>query len=349
MADYIRIKNIYYMLSYAYQGLQETGYEKLLTEEFDNIHDLLAAILCLGVGSQIKRGLHRDYVAFEESLAGLRGKIIIPETIKTQSATRGKLICVYDEFTEDTIHNQILKSTVILLLRHGNVKTANKKILRKLLLYFNTVTTIDCGSIRWDAVKYFRNNASYRMLINICRLIIKGLLQTTQKGEHQLSTWLQDEEMHRLYERFVIAYYRRHHPELCPTASYIDWDIPNYEDKSLLPAMKTDITLSNGGRKLIIDTKYYGKTMQTNTMFNSTTFISSNIYQIFTYVKNSDKAGTGEIAGVLLYAKTGEALTPDHEFTIGGNRIGLRTLDLDCEWVKIVEQLEALCAWVECA
>lgn len=349
MADNIRIKNIYYMLSYAYQGLQDNGYEKLSTEEFDNIHDLLAAILCLGVGYQIKRGLHRDYVAFEEPLAGLRGKIIITETIKTQSASNGKLICAYDEFTEDSIHNQIIKSTIMLLLRHGNVKTTNKKVLRKLLLYLNNVSTIDCQSIRWDAVKYFKNNASYRMLINICRLIIKGLLHTTQKGEHQLSTWLQDEEMHRLYEHFVISYYRRHHPELHPAASYIEWDIPNFEDKSLLPAMKTDITLSNGDRKLIIDTKYYSKTMQTNTMFNSTTFISSNIYQIFTYVKNSDKYKTGEISGILLYAKTGEVLTPDHEFVIGGNKIGLRTLDLDCDWAKIVYQLEALCTWVICA
>lgn len=349
MADNIRIKNIYYMLSYAYQGLKETGYEKLSTEEFDNLHDLLAAILCLGVGNQIKRGLHRDYMAFEEPLAGLRGKISITETIKTQSASSGKLICAYDEFTEDTIHNQILKSTIMLLLRHGNVRTANKKALRKLLHYLSNISTINCRSIRWNAVKYFRNNASYRMLINLCHLIIKGLLQATKKGEHQLSAWLQDEEMHRLYERFVLAYYRRHHPELHPAASYIDWDIPNYEDKSLLPAMKTDITLSNGERKLIIDTKYYGKTMQTNSMFNSTTFISSNIYQIYTYVKNSDKEGSGDIAGVLLYAKTGESHTPDHEFVIGGNKIGLHTLDLDCEWAKIVDQLENLCTWVICA
>lgn len=347
MADNIRIKNIYYMLSYAYQGLQETGYEKLSTEEFDNIHDLFAAILCLGVGTQIKRGLHRDYVALEESLAGLRGQIRIAETLKIQSMPQGKLVCAYDEFTDDTLHNQIIKSTLLLLLRHGNVKPTNKKGLRKLLLYFNNVSSVDCQSICWDAVKYYRNNSSYRMLINICHLIIKGLLQTTKEGECQLSTWLQDEEMHRLYEHFVLAFYCRHHPELHPAASYVEWDIPICEEKSLLPTMKTDITLSNGEHKLIIDTKYYSKTMQINSIFCSTTFISGNIYQIFTYVKNSDKARTGKVAGVLLYAKTDEALTPDHEFTMGGNKISLRTLDLGCEWAKITAQLEDLCTWFQ--
>ncbi len=345
MADNIRIKNIYYMLSYAYQSLKENGYEKLSSEEFDNIHDLFAAILCLGVSGQIKRGLNRDYVPLEESLAGLRGQIRISEIIKTQSMTQGKLVCAYDEFTENTLLNRIIKSTLVLLIRHGNVKPDNKKGLRKLLLYFSNVSDIDCRSIHWDAVKYHRNNSSYRALINICYLVIKGFLQTTQKGDYQLSSWLQDEEMHRLYEHFVLAYYRRHHPELHPAASYIDWDIPSFEDKSLLPAMKTDITLSNGERKLIIDTKYYSNTMQINSLFNSTTFISSNIYQIFTYVKNSDKAGNGNVAGVLLYAKTNEALTPDHTFTMGGNKISLRTLNLDCEWEKITAQLEGLCLW----
>ena len=347
MANNIRIKNIYYMLSYAYQGLRETGYAKLATEEFDNIHDLFAAILCLGVGSQIKRGLHRDYVALEESLAGLRGQIRVAETIKTQSVPQGKLVCAYDEFMEDTLHNQIIKSTLLLLIRHGNLKPTNKKRLRKFLLYFSNVSDIKCQSILWDVVKYHKNNSSYRMLISVCHLLIKGLLQTTKEGNYQLSTFLQDEEMHRLYEHFVLAYYRRHHPELHPAASYVEWDIPSYEDKGLLPTMKTDIMLSNGERKLIIDTKYYGKTIQTNSLFNSTTYISSNIYQIFTYVKNSDKTGTGDVAGVLLYAKTDEVITPNQEFTMGGNKISLRTLDLDCGWAKITAQLEDLCTWFQ--
>ena len=41
----IRIKNIYYMLSYAFQILNEQGYKQLLTEKFDNTAELCAAIL----------------------------------------------------------------------------------------------------------------------------------------------------------------------------------------------------------------------------------------------------------------------------------------------------------------
>ena len=98
------------------------------------------------------------------------------------------------------------------------------------------------------------------MLLGICRLTVKGLLLTTEAGMHKLAAWLQDEEMHRLYERFVLSYYSRHHPEFLPKAAFIDWDIPDDEKSVYLPVMKSDITLQSRDRRLIIDTKYYRRT-----------------------------------------------------------------------------------------
>ena len=346
MSDNHKIKNIYYMLSYAYQSLRETGYRNVATEDFDNVHDLFAAILARGVSSQVKRGLHREYVPQEEALSGLRGQIRVAESIKQQTISQGKLVCGYDEFTEDSPHNRVLKVTMLMLLRHGNVKPENKQALRRLLLYFSDVTEIVPNTIHWDSLKYHRNNASYRMLMGICRLAIKGLLLTTDAGNYKLSSWLQDEEMHRLYEKFVLSYYQQLHPGFAPKAAYIEWDLWGDSSRTYLPTMKTDITLSNGARRLIIDAKYYGHTMQVNSRFDSTTFISSNLYQIFTYVKNSDKGSTGKVAGVLLYAKTEEDIAPDDSFNMSGNRISLKTLDLNQDWSNITRQLEALCEWL---
>ena len=104
MADNHKIKNIYYMLSYAFQSLSEKGYDRVATEEFDNIHDLFATILIHGISSQVKRGLHRDYISNEEALPGVRGQIRVTETIKRQTRPQGRLICVFDEFTEDSPH-----------------------------------------------------------------------------------------------------------------------------------------------------------------------------------------------------------------------------------------------------
>ena len=65
----IPIKNIYYMLSYAFQVLNEQGYKQLLTEKFDNVAELCCAILSKGISSQIKRGLGKAYLSQTESLA----------------------------------------------------------------------------------------------------------------------------------------------------------------------------------------------------------------------------------------------------------------------------------------
>ena len=71
---------------------------------------------------------------------------------------------------------------------------------------------------------------TYRMLINICRFVVRGLLLTNEPGTYRLATWLQDEEMHRLYERFVLSYYQKHHPGYAPRAAYIDWDVSDDSD-----------------------------------------------------------------------------------------------------------------------
>ncbi len=54
----IFIKNIYYMLSYAFTTLNQGGYEDVATEEFENIHNLFAAILAKGISRQLKEGLY---------------------------------------------------------------------------------------------------------------------------------------------------------------------------------------------------------------------------------------------------------------------------------------------------
>ena len=101
--------------------------------------------------------------------------------------------------------------------------------------------------------------------------------------------------------------------------------------------MKTDITLHNGDRTLIIDTKYYGRMMQEQ--FDKQTIHSGNLYQIFTYVKNLDKDNAGNVSGMLLYARTQEEIAPDLDATFGKNRIMVRTLDLNCDFSGIRGQL----------
>lgn len=202
----IRIQNIYYMLAYAFQVLQERGYESCGTEEFENTADLLSAILVKGVSTQIKRGLGRTYIEETEPLRCLRGKISVTESMKQQTLMKQQLICTYDEFSVDSYMNRILKTTMELLLRY-DIPKARKKELRNLLLYFKEVNTIDVHSINWN-FRFHRNNQTYQMLMSICYLVIKGLLQTSADGSVKLMQFLDEQRMCRLYEKFILEYYK---------------------------------------------------------------------------------------------------------------------------------------------
>ena len=107
-----------------------------------------------------------------------------------------------------------------------------------------------------------------------------------------------------------------------------------------LPVMQTDIFLRLNEKILILDAKYYGQTLQKQ--FDKYTLHSGNIYQIFAYVKNQDKTNSGNVAGMLVYAKTGEDITPDCIFNMGGHQIGAKTLDLNKDFNLIAAQLDAI-------
>ena len=336
----IPVQNIYYMLSYAFQVQNEQGYKDIATEQFDNVAELCAAILSKGIAVQLKRGLGKEYIPQTEALSSLRGKIDITESIKTQSLLRKQLICTYDDFTVNSYLNRILKSTMELLL-HTDISKARKKALRKLMIYFADVDVLDVHTINWN-IRYDRNNQTYRMLVSICYLVVKGLLQTNTDGSTRLMDFIDEQRMCRLYEKFILEYYRKEHPGITARASQIPWQLDDgFSD--MLPIMQSDITLSKGNRTLIIDAKYCAH--NTQTQYNVHTLHSGNLYQIFTYVKNKD-AEYGdvqhEVSGMLLYAKTDEQIQPDHVYHMSGNKISVRTLDLNCSFAKIVEQLNQI-------
>ena len=336
----IPVQNVYYMLAYAFQVLNEDGYRNVATEQFNNVAELCAAILTKGVSLQLKRGLGRDYISETETLSGLRGKIDITESIKTQTMLRRQMVCTYDEFSVNTYMNRIIKTTMLKPL-HADIDKSRKKEIRKLLVFFDEVQELDVHTINWNQ-QYSRNNQTYRMLISICYLVLKGLLQTTTDGSTKLMQFVDEQRMCRLYEKFILEYYMKEHPEITANASQIPWQLDN-DFSDMLPVMQTDIMLSRGTKILIIDAKYYEHTTQTQ--YDKHTLHSNNLYQIFTYVKNKEyelRDKQHEVAGMLLYAKTEEEIQPDQKYKMSGNRISVRTLDLNLSFAEIRNQLDGI-------
>lgn len=333
----IPIQNVYYMLSYAFQILNEQGYQKVGMEEFENMGELCAAILVKGVSLQIKRGLGKEYLDRVDTLSSPRGKIDISASLKERAMLKNKMVCHYDDFSLNSYMNRILKTTMGVLIK-SDISKERKKQIHKVLIFFSGVESLALGQINWK-ITFHRNNQSYQMLIYICYLILNGLLQTSSGSRVKLKDFLDEKHMARLYEKFILEYYRKEKPELKASASQIPWNIDDgYME--MLPIMQSDIMLKKGEKTLIIDAKYYEHTTQSR--FHANTLHSANLYQIFTYVKNLDKENTGNASGLLLYAKTDELVYPDNSYKMGGNRIAAKTLDLNCDFSKIKEQLDRI-------
>ena len=211
------------------------------------------------------------------------------------------------------------------------------------MLFFSNVDTIDPTTIRWSAIRFQRNNNTYRMLISLCQLILEGMLLTTDSGEYKLASFVDEQRMNRLYEKFILEYYAKECPQvtasgLTDPVGFGRW----YWDDAASDAERHH---ADQGciRLLIIDAKYYTHTTQTQ--YDVHTLHSGNLYQIFTYVKNKD-TGFGDkphtVSGMLLYAATDEAIQPDNSYQMSGNKISVRTLDLNQEFSEIATQLNTI-------
>ena len=361
--DNILIKNIYYMLAYTYDTLTPSVFEAMQVERFDNIYNMYAHVLTRGLGVQLKKGLNKAYQTRTEEMTSVRGRISMPGTIRVRMQQKCALVCETDELTENHLSNQILKTAALFLLRHPDVERNYKKELKRELMYFSDVNAILPQMIRWELIRFQRHNKNYRILLAVCRLLLEGMLLTTEPGSHRLFS-LQEvrdlsvmekkerkKKMAKLFEAFVRKYYAREYrrfPGFSSTEETMVWqeDSGNIEN---LPKMHTDITLTYGRKVLIIDTKYYQKTLERNKNTDNTFISPDNLYQIFAYVKNKEailkKRTTPddpsfEVFGMLLYARTREAQYPDNAYSFMGTKISVKTLDLNTDFENIRRQLD---------
>lgn len=340
----ILIWNIYYMLSYAFQALDIDELKSMEGEEFKNINSLFTEILWRGISYQLRHGLVREYESKNDDISSVRGKINLNGTIMQTASGRQKINCDFDEFTENNLFNQILKTTSLVLLKADDVDKNRKKKLDLRLKYLNNVDCVDPHNIPWEKLTYQRNNKSYRILMTICYFVLSNMLLTERKGDFKAASFADNtQQMSHLYEKFILEYYRKHFPSLKASPKHIDWDFDAVPDP-MFPQMITDVTLRENDFALVIDAKYYSS--ETQERFGKTTYHSNNLYQIYTYVNNLDSNHMGKVSGMLLYAKADEQPPIFCDTVVGGHRFSVRTLDLNQKFPVIKKHLnEIVSTW----
>lgn len=337
----IPIQNIYYLLCYAWDKLEERDLVAVNAQKFKDLPNLFARVLVNGLRLSFKRGLDRNYRPLIEECRGVKGKLRIRESIRRNSLAMGRSYCEQDELTHNVLQNQLLKATVYQLLNYARLDARNHDLLRPLYQRFHDIDDIQIASRDFSKVVLHRNNSFYKFLLNIAHLLHENLLLDESKGEWIFRDFVRDEEkMAALFEKFIFNFYRHEVADRYAVASeYITWQAVPVGNSSLdfLPKMKTDVTLTNATRKLVIDAKYYKDAMVS--YYDQERFRSAHFYQVHAYVTNllNDANANRSVEGLLLYPTVTTDF--DQSFRVRGQTISFRSIDLRKPWPELESDL----------
>lgn len=341
----IPVQNLYYLLTYAWdRRLDQSDLKELDAAACPNLNSLFARVLCHGVRHLLRRGLERTYVGHEELTARVRGRIDFAASARRATWRLGMLECCYDELSHDTLPNRILKACLLTMHRDKAVDREAAQEVARLLPVFEQVSVLALHGSHFRRIELHRNNRVYRFLLQLCEMIHRSYLpDPSRDGRHRFRDILSDEAtMAVIFEKFVRHFAARHLGGADVRAMHIDWiaEADSAATMNLLPTMKTDVTIAWPQRKLIIDCKYYRDALKGH--FGNERFISSNLYQLQSYLTNKAATPGWENAeGMLLYPTNGVHL--DHRFKLHGrHQVRIATLDLNQGWEKIARDLREL-------
>ena len=341
----IPIANIYYLLCYAWSHVEEQDVVRL--EELgglERVHDLLGKVLAEGTFRLIRRGIDRGYREVREDLAGIRGKIAVGETAKRSLRARGRVTCDFEELSHDVLHNRILRSTLRLLLRVQDLNSEVRREIRNAYTKLDGVSVVRLNRRLFQRVQLDRNRRYYRFLLSVCWLIHEQLLVDERSGEARFTDF-SEERMERLYEDFIIEFYRREQERYRVnyrgrTIAWVDEGTPDHH-RSKLPRMEADVILEAPDRRIIMDAKYYRESLGGR---YGGKLHSNNLYQLLAYLRNreaTEPAGPKH-EGVLLYPVVDTPLAAD--VRLEGFSIRARSIDLARDWRHIHADMLAVIA-----
>lgn len=346
----VPIKNILYMFSYIWDKAEVIDFAlKDNNDDFDS-PNILAKLFLENIKDILKIGLYREYKSHTEELRGIKGKINFKESLNQLSFENAKAVCEYDNFDENNIINQIIKTTAYRLYKSNGVQEEYRKELNNILLYFNNVQIIDITDKSFD-INFNRNNYYTYFTIMICKLIKDCTMLSEDNGKYKFVNILDDDKkMQVIFELFIYKFY-----EIELKAEYkvysqqrLNWNVENGQ-QDILPSMRMDTVLYGryNNKTIIIDTKYYPDYLKKSfySEEDKKTMISGNLYQMNAYMNNINT--NNELVGMLLYPMpyNENEISEKYNIDVVSNGIvkkailQIQTINLNDDWRKIKEEL----------
>ena len=218
----------------------------------------------------VKKGIKSDYVALEENLNFLKGKLNINEQIKRNSIHKERFYVGYSEFLSDIKINRIIKSTLKFLYKKSN-SSKNQQKIRELLFIFDEVSTCEDYKNFFANLIINRQVKHYEQTLLWCKIFLLGNSFTPHKGDDLAFALLFD--MNALFESYVGNFIKKSFP--CTILQHSEKHLVE-DPKSF--KLRPDVFLEG---KFIADTKWK--------IVSSRDDISqADLYQLYAYGKKHE-------------------------------------------------------------
>ena len=238
----------------------------LKTQNLPLLEIFISMFLC-ELEALVKKGIKSDYVALEENLKFLKGKLNINEQIKRNSIHKERFYVEYSEFLSDIKINQIIKTTLKFLYKKSN-SSKNQQKIRELLFIFDEVSECEDYKNFFAKLVINRQVKHYEQTLLWCKIFLLNNSFTPHKGDDLAFALLFD--MNALFESYVGNFIKKSFPGT----------ILQHSEKHLVENPKSfklrpDIFLKD---KFIADTKWK--------IISSRDDISqADLYQLYAYGK----------------------------------------------------------------
>ncbi|WP_375271335.1 McrC family protein [Sphingomonas sp.] len=193
-------RRLVHMLAVALDMKVEAGEIAHHDEQKETLLEILIRLFTTRLADAVRRGMPRRYIAHEEDLPALRGRLDVMRQFTTLAASPHRLACRYDALSPDVALNRIMKAAVTRLRRIARAGD-NQRRLAELAFAYADIADVPASALRWDEVVIDRTNERWRALVDLARLLLGERFQTTSSGGGQGFSLLF--EMNTLFEEYV--------------------------------------------------------------------------------------------------------------------------------------------------
>ena len=199
-------RRLVHMLAVALDMKIDAGQVTALDWQRETFLEILVRIFSEKLVDAVRQGMPRRYVAHEDDLAALRGRLDVTRQFTKLAVNPSRLACRFDSLSPDIALNRIMKAAIARLTRIAR-SADNQRRLRDLAFIYADIAHLPVSALGWDEVVLDRTNARWRELLNLAKLLLGERFQTTSAGRSNGFSLLF--EMNTLFEEYVARMVQR--------------------------------------------------------------------------------------------------------------------------------------------